>query len=141
MRNVKWIYIIFFPLMAACGAEKKPVQEESIVPLLKDPITATKIPSPTIAKSRTALYLDSLGLKDVQSADSGIIVKLMYATADNFTGQLLYDDLKEAYLHPDALTSLIRAQRLLKEKHPEYSLIVYDTRVRDKFCSKERELV
>ena len=70
MRNVKWIYIIFFPLMAACGAEKKPVQEESIVPLLKDPITATKIPSPTIAKSRTALYLDSLGLKDVQSADS-----------------------------------------------------------------------
>ena len=76
MRNVKWIYIIFFPLMAACGAEKKPVQEESIVPLLKDPITATKIPSPTIAKSRTALYLDSLGLKDVQSADSGIIVKL-----------------------------------------------------------------
>ena len=44
----------------------------------------------------------------------------MYATADNFTGQLLYDDLKEAYLHPDALTSLIRAQRLLKEKHPEY---------------------
>ena len=47
----------------------------------------------------------------------------MYATADNFTGQLLYDDLKEAYLHPDALTSLIRAQRLLKEKHPEYSLI------------------
>ena len=50
----------------------------------------------------------------------------MYATADNFTGQLLYDDLKEAYLHPDALTSLIRAQRLLKEKHPEYSLIVYD---------------
>ena len=28
--------------MAACGAEKKPVQEESIVPLLKDPITATK---------------------------------------------------------------------------------------------------
>ena len=112
--------------MAACGAEKKPVQEESIVPLLKDPITATKIPSPTIAKSRTALYLDSLGLKDVQSADSGIIVKLMYATADNFTGQLLYDDLKEAYLHPDALTSLIRAQRLLKEKHPEYSLIVYE---------------
>lgn len=112
--------------MAACGAEKKPVHEESIVPLLKDPITATKIPSPTIAKSRTALYLDSLGLKDVQSADSGIIVKLMYATADNFTGQLLYDDLKEAYLHPDALTSLIRAQRLLKEKHPEYSLIVYD---------------
>ena len=93
--------------MAACGAEKKPVQEESIVPLLKDPITATKIPSPTIAKSRTALYLDSLGLKDVQSADSSIIVKLMYATADNFTGQLLYDDLKEAYLHPDALTSLI----------------------------------
>lgn len=112
--------------MAAYGAEKKPVHEESIVPLLKDPITATKIPSPTIAKSRTALYLDSLGLKDVQSADSGIIVKLMYATADNFTGQLLYDDLKEAYLHPDALTSLIRAQRLLKEKHPEYSLIVYD---------------
>lgn len=43
-----------------------------------------------------------------------------------FTGTLLYEDLKEAYLHPDAMKSLKRAQRLLKEQYPGYSLIVYD---------------
>ena len=50
----------------------------------------------------------------------------MYTRADNFTGTLLYEDLKEAYLHPDAMKSLKRAQRLLKEQYPGYSLIVYD---------------
>lgn len=83
-------------------------------------------PIAVIEKSRIALYLDSLGLINIQSADSSIAVKLLYATPENFTGELLYEDLKDAYLHPDALKSLLRAQQLLKEKHPGYSLIVYD---------------
>ena len=46
----------------------------------------------------------------------------MYTRADNFTGTLLYEDLKEAYLHPDAMKSLKRAQRLLKEQYPATAL-------------------
>ena len=50
----------------------------------------------------------------------------MYTRANNFTGQVLYEDLHEAYLHPEALKSLLQAQKRLKEICPGYSLIVYD---------------
>lgn len=80
----------------------------------------------TSSKSKTAYYLDSLGFINIAQADSTIALDLMYTRADNFTGHVLYDDLREAYLHPDAMESLQKAQRLLKELHPDYSLIVYD---------------
>ena len=78
------------------------------------------------AKSRMARQLDSLGFRNIAEADSTIAIDLMYARADNFTGEVLYDDLHEAYLHPDALESLLLAQRLLRELHPDYRLVVYD---------------
>lgn len=77
-------------------------------------------------KSTMALYMDSLGLVNIAEMDSSIHVRLMYARADNFTGEILYSDLTEAYLHPDAAHALIRAQQALKALHPAYSLIVYD---------------
>lgn len=128
MRYIQWICIAFFLLITACRAERKPVQENTITIAETSavPISVTKSIPPPIPKSRTALYLDSLGLKEIRSADSSIVVDLMYATADNFTGELLYEDLREAYLHPDALESLLKAQQLLKSKCPAYSLIIYD---------------
>lgn len=53
-------------------------------------------------------------------------IDLKYTTADNFVGTVLYGDLKEAFLHPDAMRCLKKAQKLLKAERPEYSLIVYD---------------
>ncbi|SDB75425.1 MULTISPECIES: M15 family metallopeptidase [Bacteroides] len=76
--------------------------------------------------SAMALYMDSLGLVDVTEVDSSIAVKLIYTQADNFTGEILYDNLTEAYLHPDAAYALAKAQRNLKELYPSYSLIIYD---------------
>ena len=70
--------------------------------------------------------MDSLGLVDVTEVDSSIAVKLIYTQADNFTGEILYDNLTEAYLHPDAAYALAKAQRNLKELYPSYSLIIYD---------------
>ena len=77
-------------------------------------------------KSATALYLDSLGYVNVAEQDSSILVSLMYARSDNFTGKLLYNDLREAYLHKDAIAPLLKAQRLLHEVHPDYNLIIFD---------------
>lgn len=77
-------------------------------------------------KSKTALYFDSIGLVNIAEADSSIAVHLMYASANNFTGQVLYADLKEAYLHRDAAKALLSAQKILKRIHPKYSLIIYD---------------
>ena len=77
-------------------------------------------------QSQTACHLESLGFVNIAEADSTIAVDLMYAHADYFTGLVLYEDLREAYLHPDALKGLLRAQQELKKHHPHYRLIVYD---------------
>ena len=53
-------------------------------------------------KSPMALYMDSLGLVNIAELDSSIAISLMYTQADNFTGEILYDSLAEAYLHVDA---------------------------------------
>ncbi len=70
--------------------------------------------------------MSSMGLKSVTAADSTILVDLIYTRSDNFTDQVLYEDLDEAYLHPHALAGLLKAQKALKDLYPRYSLIVYD---------------
>ena len=50
----------------------------------------------------------------------------MYTRADNFTGSVLYSDLREAYLHPDAAKALLKAQKRLKQLRPDLSLKIYD---------------
>lgn len=84
------------------------------------------IPVLQSVKSQMALYMDSLGMINIAELDSSIVVKLMYTQADNFTGEVLYDDLTEAYLHPDAAHALVEAQKILKQLHPSYNLLIYD---------------
>lgn len=76
--------------------------------------------------SRTAKALEKAGYVNVQSEDASIRVSLMYARADNFTGTVLYGDLREAYLHPKAAKALAKAQKRLKQLRPDLSLKVYD---------------
>lgn len=76
--------------------------------------------------SATAQQLAKAGYVNIQDADPSIQVSLMYARADNFTGRVLYGDLREAYLHPKAATALVKAQRRLKQLRPDLSLKVYD---------------
>lgn len=77
-------------------------------------------------KSLTAQAMERAGYVDIQRLASDIPVSLMYARADNFTGRVLYADLREAYLHPSAAEALAKAQRLLKASHPDLTLKVYD---------------
>jgi len=77
-------------------------------------------------KSKTAQQMAQQGLVDILSVDSTIQVSLMYSRADNFTGKVLYTDLREAYLHPKAAAALAKAQQALKKLRPELSLKVYD---------------
>lgn len=76
--------------------------------------------------SATAQSMARQGLVDIHELAPDIPVSLMYARADNFTGQVLYKDLKEAYLHPKAAKALAKAQQILKKTHPELTLKVYD---------------
>ena len=77
-------------------------------------------------RSKTARSLEARGYVNVQDADPTIQVSLMYARSDNFCGEVLYGDLREAYLHPEAAEALKKAQQYLRQHHPELSLKVYD---------------
>ena len=65
-------------------------------------------------------------LANIRDMDSTILVDLKYATADNFTGMVLYDDLHDAYLQPDVAMMLAEAHHYLKTSHPDLRLLVYD---------------
>lgn len=78
------------------------------------------------AQTRMEAHLDSLGMVNLTRLDPTLKVDLMYTRADNFTGEVLYDDLREAYLHPEAAQALVAAQKALRTLHPGYSLVVYD---------------
>lgn len=68
-----------------------------------------------------------LGFVNVQQLDSTIRVELKYATTDNFTGIILYDaGFRNAYLHSLAADKLVKAQKILKNIYPDYSLLIYD---------------
>jgi len=71
-------------------------------------------------------YLKAKNLVNVSEKDRSIKFDLKYATTDNFTKTILYDNLLNIYLHHVAAEKLIKAQAYLKSLHPEYSLLVYD---------------
>ena len=54
------------------------------------------------------------GYVNIKDVDPTIRVSLMYTRPDNFTGRVLYTDLKDAYLHPDAAQALKKCQQRLK---------------------------
>ncbi|MCF2486936.1 M15 family metallopeptidase [Dyadobacter sp. CY347] len=66
------------------------------------------------------------GLVDIQKLDPNIKVELKYSTTDNFVGKDVYGDLNRAYLQPEMAKRLVKANALLRKKHPDYTLLVYD---------------
>ena len=115
--------VILAALLALLPLGKKQAQEPIVEVLapMDTLVTATVQPL-----SPTAQYLDSLGYINITEQDKNIFVSLMYARDDNFMGKVLYDDLREAYLHPDAITPLLKAQQLLRQAHPDYHLMIFD---------------
>lgn len=73
-----------------------------------------------------ASRMSDFGLVDLGRMDSTIQVNLMYAADSNFTGVVLYDDLREAYLHPEAAEAVLKAQNELHALFPGYNLLVKD---------------
>lgn len=80
----------------------------------------------SLASQSLADRMSDFGLVNVGRMDSTIQVRLMYAADSNFTGVVLYDDLCEAYLHPDAAEALLKAQKELHDLFPDYNLLVKD---------------
>ena len=66
------------------------------------------------------------GLVDVQRLDNSIHVELKYSSIDNFMQADVYGDLERCYLQRDVADMLVKGQVLLKERHPGFSLKVFD---------------
>lgn len=66
------------------------------------------------------------GLVNILDIDSTLLVKLKYASADNFMGADVYEDLRNCYLQPEAARMLKAAHDLLKERRPDLRLLVVD---------------
>lgn len=83
-----------------------------------------------IAQAQTAADYDQrlreMGLVDIKSLDEDILVELRYATTNNFMGQNIYGTLRKAYFLPHFARKIARAQEILRQRHPEYRLLIYD---------------
>ncbi|MDL2230367.1 M15 family metallopeptidase [Alistipes sp. OttesenSCG-928-L06] len=120
----KW-WIILLPLLCAC-AGRNPSGQAGAAELEQASVEAEAAPISAPALSPTARRLDSLGYVNIVDLDPTLAVHMVYATPDNFVGEVLYGDLTEAYLLPEAAEKLAAAHELLKEKHPHYRFIIYD---------------
>jgi len=76
--------------------------------------------------SPTEKRMREMGLVDVAEVDTAIRVHLVYATAENFTGCILYEDIRKAFLLPAAAEKLSDARRRLQAERPDLTLLVYD---------------
>jgi D-alanyl-D-alanine dipeptidase len=116
--------VVFSLLLFVFACNNPPVQQQIVDVSIPEseslPIVETEEKSPVV------LLLDSLGFIDIQKLEPSILVDLKYATDDNFTGKAIYSDLHQAYLHPVATAKLVKAQQMLQEQHPGFSLLVYD---------------
>ena len=77
-------------------------------------------------KSSVEKHLEELGLQSVAEQIPGIEVYMVYATPYNFMGRVLYNDLDEAYLVPEAIEKLRKASELLRQRRMDLHLVVYD---------------
>ena len=66
------------------------------------------------------------GLLEVRAHIPEVLVELKYATTDNFMGKDVYGCLKRAFLQPEVVEKLKRAQAQLAKAHPGYRLLIYD---------------
>lgn len=77
-------------------------------------------------KSKIEKELEALGLQNVAEEIPGIEVYMVYATPYNFMGRVLYDELDEAYLVPEAMEMLRKANDYLRKRRMDLHLVVYD---------------
>ncbi|HTL82486.1 MAG TPA: M15 family metallopeptidase [Bacteroidia bacterium] len=127
--------LVFCFMISSCGQETtRDEKPDTMMDTLKARIdTAWK--ADTIVKNDSVIPVNvgtlekellNSGLVDVQRIDSTIRVELRYSGTNNFLGMDVYGDLDRCYLQPDVAGKLAMAQKKLREKHPGYSLLIYD---------------
>ena len=66
------------------------------------------------------------GMVNITEIDPEILVELKYSTEDNFVGKDMYGNLESAYLEKEFANRVVLAQKILKQRYPHYTLLIYD---------------
>jgi D-alanyl-D-alanine dipeptidase len=66
------------------------------------------------------------GLVNIRRLDPSLRVELKYSTVDNFMHADVYGDLDDCYLQREVAELLVKAQGLLQQQRPGWSLKVFD---------------
>jgi D-alanyl-D-alanine dipeptidase len=66
------------------------------------------------------------GLVNVRALDTTIIYNLKYSGIDNYMYQDMYNGLCNCYLTKEAAQKLVAAQKLLRKKRPQFSIVALD---------------
>lgn len=121
------VFCFTIAVIAGCqpGADTSSRRDTALTIVEPDTLTDTTAPAAP-AKSPIELELEALGLVDILSLDSTLIVDLRYSDVNNFTGKDMYGDLNRCYLQKDVAMKLVEAQKKLRAQYPYYSLLVFD---------------
>jgi D-alanyl-D-alanine dipeptidase len=121
------VFYIIFPFLLLCLSCKN---ENTSVIVKNKPVLLKKdsllIKNPVRDSSEYEKLFVRKGLVNISEFDPDIRVVLLYNTDKNFLGKSFYKGLDQCYLHCDVATKLNHAQKLLKQEHPFYNLIVFD---------------
>jgi D-alanyl-D-alanine dipeptidase len=71
-------------------------------------------------------FYHDMGLVNILDICPSIKLDIRYATTNNFTGEILYEDCNGAFCVPELAYALSDAQLELKQLHPDYSLVIFD---------------
>jgi len=109
-------------ILFSCQSKAKPVAQSVNSDTTE---VSTQIPLQKVEKG-IDLSLKNPTLVDIQKLDSSLKIDIKYATKDNFMGRVLYDSIDRIFLQKDVAEKLVKAQKFLKARFPDYSFLVYD---------------
>ena len=115
-------FAFFLLLIFSCNP---PAQEPKTIPTEPQPTVKKPVEQPKPMSEYEKMFRDS-GLVDLEEYIPGIKIDLKYTTLDNFVKADVYGDLEKCFLRKEAAEKLRKAQELLHEKHPNYTLLVFD---------------
>lgn len=122
----RWGIVIMILCLAGCdgktGKQLVVLQQATQGFVMVEANDVSEIREETTTEKR----MREMGLVDIQEVVPSIRVHLVYATAENFVGKILYTDIHKAFVLPEVAWRLAMAQRRLKELRPGGSLVIYD---------------
>jgi zinc D-Ala-D-Ala dipeptidase len=122
MKNYCWVFLSSLLVLFGCEEPTGGNEKRESLPIEIDQPKEIK---PVKISEYEQEFRDS-GLVDLEEYIPGIRIDLKYTTTDNFVHADVYGDLTKCFMRKEAADKLKKAQELLQQERPGYSLLVFD---------------